>query len=555
LLAVLTACLGFVLIVAGYPAPHWVPKAFGTKSLRKVFQLFFILSFAGVLIHPKRREWCDRFFSSLTEASRGEGGILVLVGIYSLLFLWNQLTAYFSADIHFLPFSFYDYMLHYVWLGKVNYTGLLHGFYHANNLLYFLAPLWYLFKTPLLLVILHGPLLALGAFPLFLLTRRIFPESWVPLSVSFFYLNFRYLLNLLAMDFLVESFYPLLIFFCAYFVISGRRTAFWVSVLFVLLIKEDAPFYMLGFGLFLLFVRERRSYGLGAILLSLLYAVFLTKVFLPWTGSHILTASAKNFSQTGGSPGEILKYHLTHPGVYFKHLFWSHEKLKTILKLLQSTFFIPLFSPWCLLVLTALLPPFARGDVSFVDLRFHYSAIVTPFLLIAFVMGLRSLGRLLDRTGFREVFFRVFFLALIGVTGGNYATNSLRSFQLETIRQASQIPQEAIVLSQGHLLPYLGYRTYNLYFAEPFERTRNPYHEIYDNADYYFLARSVNPYPYDRAWVEKKIARLKGDPRLELLYDDGERVLLKRKGEPYPVPPGNIPVSFDFTQHPEETVS
>ena len=68
-----------------------------------------------------------------------------------------------------------------------------------------------------------------------------------------------------------------------------------------------------------------------------------------------------------------------------------------------------------------------------------------------------------------------------------------------------------------------------MYFCRPYESKKHPYHTIYDNADYYFLARSVNAYPYDKNWLENKISKLKEDPRLQLVYDDGERVLFKRK--------------------------
>lgn len=539
-------CLGVAMIVIGYPAPEWLPRFLGRKSIRKIFQFIFVLGAAALLIHPKRRERCDRLFSALTALSQNGRGIWVLIGIYGLLFLWNQVSSYLSININFLPFSFYDYMLQYLGQGYVNYTGLLHGFYHANNILYILYPLWYLVKTPLLLVMIHGPLLALGALPLFLLTRRIFPHSWIPLAVSFFYLNSRYLLNLLEMDFLVEDFYPILIFLAVYCLVSGRRTIFFAIVFSILLIKEDAALYMAALGAFLLFVPDRRTYGIGAVTLACGYAFFLSQIFMSMTHNDMLYGSLENFQATGAGPAQVLHYHLTHPFIYFDHLFGTPEKIRTMTKLLVSTFFLPLFSPWILLVLAALLPLFARGDTHFVDLNFHYAAVVLSFLFVAFVMGIRNLDRFLAKVPAREHIWRTIFCLLLVASGGNYLSHGWRFFQTETIRDVRNIPQDAILVTQGPLLPYAGYRKFNFYMAGPFEKPEHPYHGIYDNADYYFAARSANAYPYTREWLEKKIQTLKSDPRLELIKDDGERVLLKRRGEPYPIPSGMDPIDLDI---------
>jgi len=535
LLAGLTGILCVVMIIMGYPAPEWLPKAFGSKSVRKIYQLFLILVTAGILIHPNRKAWVSTVFTHLTKWCQGYKGISILIGTYSILFLWNQITSYLTTNINFLPFSFYDYMLHYFWLGKINFTGMLHWFYHANNILYALAPFWLLFKHSLFLIIIYGPLLALGALPLFLLSRRLFPNTWLPLAIAFLYLNFRYLLNLLEMNFLAEAFYPLLIFAVLYFWVSNKFTGFLFSILLVLLTKEDAPFYVLALGFFLLFFKGKRKFGMAAGALAIAYGIFLTQFFFSATDSNILAGSANNFQDAGSGSREVLIHYLTHPWVFLEKLFWPYAKIKTQLKLLQLTLYLPLLSPWYLLVLAALVPPFSMwndANAHFVDLRFHYSAVVIPFLFFAFVSGLQNLSGFLNKFPWKEYFLRTFFLAALLLSGGNYLSHSISHFQTKTISEISKLPPEAIIVTQGHLLPYIGYRTFNMYFSGPYEKENHPYHTLYENADYYFLARSVNAYPYDKNWLESKILKLKKDPKLQLIYDDGDRVLLKRnKGQ------------------------
>ncbi len=540
------------MIIAGYPAPEWLPKVFGSKSIRKIYQFFLILVTAGVLIHPNRKIWVNTIFTNLTKWSRGYKGIAVLISVYSILFLWNQITSYLTANINFLPFSFYDYMLHYFWQGKINFTGMLHWFYHANNVLYIFAPFWLLFKNSLFLIVVYGPLLALGALPLFLLARRIFPNTWLPLAIAFLYLNFRYLLNLLEMNFLVEAFYPLLIFTALYFFVCNKFKSYIFSIILILLVKEDAALYVLALGLFFLFFKGKRRFGLVSIALSTLYALFLTQIFLPFTGSNILAGSTNNFQDVGSNSKEVLIYYLTHPWVLIENLFWPYAKIKTQLKLLQLTLFLPLLSPWYLMVLAALIPPFCMWNDEhghFSDLRFHYSAVVIPFLFFAFVSGLRNLSNWLNKFSWQEYFLRGFFLILLLLSGGNFLSHSINAFQIKTISEISKLPPQAIVATQGHLLPYIGYKKFNMYFSGPYEKKGHPYNPIYNNADCYFFARSVNAYPYDKNWINDKINKLKKDSDLELIYDDGERVLLKRKAKQFQYEEFLNPIHYHGSQH------
>jgi len=551
-LSALAALLGIFMILHGYPAPEWLPRCFGTKSVRKIYQLFLLLLALGVLALPNRARRLDQIFSFLKNCSAGPWAVTALLVFYSALFLWNQVTAYLALQVNFLPFSFYDYMLYYLSLGKVNFTGLLHWFYHANNILVVLFPLWLLVKSPLLLVVCHGPLLALAALPLFLASRRIFPDHWIPIAIAFFYLNFRFLLNLLEMDFLAESFYPLLILTAFYFLVARRRALFFCSLVFLLLVKEDAAFYVLSLGLFLLFFRTRRSYGLGAVVLALCYSFFLVKVFLPGTENAILVGSAKNYRQWGATPAEVVKTALAQPLAHLATLFWPAAKLKTQMKLLEMTFFVPLLTPWYLMVLVALFPCFAQGSdlySNFTDIRFHYSAVVIPFLFIALASGLGNLNHLLRRSPWRENLLRLFFFLLVLVNGGHYLSHRIEAPRLETIRKIQEIPRAALLVTQGHLLPYAGYRTFNFYFSEPYERPSHPYHFIYQNADYYFVSRLAPSYPYGEDWAGGKIRELGKDPHLELVYDDGENALFKRKLEPYKPDRELWPLEFAHVQY------
>ena len=100
---------------------------------------------------------------------------------------------------------------------------------------------------------------------------------------------------------------------------------------------------------------------------------------------------------------------------------------------------------------------------------------------------------------------------------------------LETIRAARSIPDDHDVVTHGHLLPYVGYRTNNFYFAKTFDNPKHPVHQSYANADYYLIDFTVNPYPVDKNYLIKKLEALKQDPRYEYQIQSDNRHLFFRK--------------------------
>ena len=57
---------------------------------------------------------------------------------------------------------------------------------------------------------------------------------------------------------------------------------------------------------------------------------------------------------------------------------------------------------------------------------------------------------------------------------------------LKPIELAKHISKESIVTTQGHLLPYLGYRAWNFYLSPQYE-LRKDTREAYLNPDYYLF--------------------------------------------------------------------
>jgi len=516
--------LVLVLVVSGFPAPEWL-HWHKLKSIRKPFQIFLGLLLAAILIHPDRNKKLESIKNALAHPS----SIWILTGVYVLMFLWQQIADYLAIEINFIPFGFYDYMLHYFYQGKLHYTGLLHGFYHINNAMLLLAPAWYFVKSSMFLVVSYPFILAGAAVPLFFLARRYFTNSAVPFVMAFVYLNFRYIQGLLEINFVVEAFYPLFIFSLVYFAVSQKWIWYALFLLLTLSVKEDAPFYLAVLGFLFLWMRGKRIAGLAALVASVAYFYWIHYVLVAWTGSTIFAADAENFRKFGSTPLEIIGYVAVHFPEMIREFFGSKEAIKTLTKIFGNLMFLPVLSPYALMVLTAVFPPFIRGGESFTNLQFQYSAPVIAFLFPALVDALRRIWKRLEMIPkWREGLFSILLVVLVFLNGGNYRTPRLDRDDLKTITLAKSIPVDAVLVTHGHLLPYIGYRKYNFYFQQPMEVPGHPDKPVYDQADYYLLARGVNLFPMDEGFFEKKLAELKARKDLELVQDDGTRYLFKK---------------------------
>jgi hypothetical protein len=178
-------------------------------------------------------------------------------------------------------------------------------------------------------------------------------------------------------------------------------------------------------------------------------------------------------------------------------------------------------------VILSIYPVFFRGGDQFVSLDFYYGAAVLPFLFLAFVDGWRRLRQI-------PIFQRKVFLEgtlvmlLILLNALNLRPEHFTREDLKTIRLAQGIPSDKILVTQGHLLPYVGYREWNGYFTERHERG-GPTQETYRNADYYLFDFETNPYPMSLEELRAKAEAIKRDPRWKMTHEDPRRLLFEKQ--------------------------
>jgi len=523
-------------IIVGKPEPLlWGDFQLGWKTAQRGFKYLGMTFAAFLLVHPNRKAYLTRLESLLTSWGNGSTAIWILTGIYFLLFLAHSVSNYLALEINFLPFSFFDHMLHYLFQGKIHYTGMsLHEFYHVTSIVYLLAPLWLLWKSPLLLVLVHPLILSLAAIPLFYLARHILKNGMLALTIAFTYLNYRFLLNVLTMDFTAVAFYPVLVFSLIFFLTKKNWPLYFVFMFLTFLVKEDGPFYLACLGGFLLvFKKEYRMIGLATLALSISYELFILKALMPITGNPIAVGNARNYPQYLGAnetPGEVFRYLITHPHMILKEYVVPPEKIKTFFKLLSKLLFIPLFSPWFLVVLGVVFPCFLQGgiDQNFMQLKYHYSAPTIAFLFIALIFGFSNLLNWFSQKTWQRWLILSLVLLLVTLNGGNYYRAKVTQDDMKSIELVKSLDKDKEFVITGHLFPYIGYKENSLYFSHPLDREDHPLRDWYMNPGYYVIDLGAKPYPFTLDEMRQKVEALKKRKDLKLTYEDHRRFVFEK---------------------------
>ncbi len=262
-------------------------------------------------------------------------------------------------------------------------------FYHAEPIIFGLAPLYGLFNRPEALLLFQAITLALGAIPAYWLGRdRLGNSGWAGLTFAALYLLAPSLQAATLSDYHnVVLAAPL---FMAAFYFGWRRKG-WLFALFALLAaatKEDVTLLAAAFGLYAFFVwRLRWAGGLVAVA-AVGWFLVVSRLVMPYFGSSSEAAMLYRFRAYGSNPLQIVSTILFNP-VYVWETLPRGEILAYLTGLWQQSGGLALLNPLALLVG---LPVMAINIFSDNYWQHsggaHYSAALIPFLIGSSVTGL-----------------------------------------------------------------------------------------------------------------------------------------------------------------------
>jgi uncharacterized membrane protein len=300
--------------------------------------------------------------------------------------------------------------------------------YHVDPILVLISPLYLLHSGPETLLVFQSLFLALGALPLFALSRRAFlrvtepaderlrpphPADVAALTFALVYLLFPALEAANLFDFHPTTLEAPLIAFALFFVETERYRALFVTALLIMACKEDATLVVIALGIYTLLrdlwhrrggrpftVRRASVAGLALIIVGAVWFVTAVYVIIPHFNAGGKSPYLGAYRELGKGPAEILRTLLTNPAKV-AGVVLVPAKIGYLRDLFTPVLFTSLLAP------LALLPAFPTltlnllsHNLPFYTLeKFHYAAPLVPTVVASAAYGTAFLARRLRARG------------------------------------------------------------------------------------------------------------------------------------------------------------
>jgi uncharacterized membrane protein len=271
---------------------------------------------------------------------------------------------------------------------------------HWSPILAALAPLYWIYSSPVTLLVVQAVLFALAIPPLWAFTRRAFGGGGKAIAAAYL-VSVAYALSwpiasALAFNFHEVAFAPVLTAVALERLQAGRLRTALIALGILLLVKEDMGLLLAGIGLYLAAARPRlvrRQWLLAVALIvgGVAYTWIATDVLIPAFGGKASFYWA--YSSLGQNVPQAAWHVITHPAS-LRVLVTPEAKLGTMLWLFGAFCFLSLRSPIALAAVPLLLERMlANTNANWWVTGFQYNAFLVIILACAAVDGAAGLER------------------------------------------------------------------------------------------------------------------------------------------------------------------
>jgi uncharacterized membrane protein len=264
---------------------------------------------------------------------------------------------------------------------------------HVDPILVLFAPLWWIWPSADMLLVVQAVAVALGALPVFWLTRKHLASARAGAGFALAYLLYPATGWLTLNEFHPVALATPLLLFAFWYLDEDRLLPFALFSIAASSCKEEIALVVAGFGIWYAIARCRWFAGATIAALGGAWAAIAIGVVIPHYHAGAESDFYGRYSEVGGSAGGIVKTAFTHPLRIVEAAFSSRD-LRFLLELVAPLAALSLLAP---LVLVAALPELAINLLSAAttqtSIHFHYTAGLIPPLVIAAVFGAKRLSR------------------------------------------------------------------------------------------------------------------------------------------------------------------
>ncbi len=284
-----------------------------------------------------------------------------------------------------------------VWLGD-----------HTSLVLFLLAPVYAVFHHPATLLVVQSVALGLGVLPVFAIARRELGSDWAALGCGALYALYPAIGFTNLFEFHPETLATAALLWVFFGILERRRALTAIAAVVALACREEVALVVLPMALWTL-RRHGRKGVVDASMLAGLAALSLAVSFAWLKPAFNLGEAGYSdmYRQWGATPGEIMAHAVRDPGAMLTAMFSTPgDALDTALKghyyfyMLAPLAFLPLLSPLtCLIALPILAAHMLSWRQQQHTIIYQYTALITPVLMTAAIMGLRGIQRRFARPG------------------------------------------------------------------------------------------------------------------------------------------------------------
>ena len=343
----------------------------------------------------------------LSERQKDIVGVVLALGVwgaYAFFFTRLSIINHHSVNTRIVDLGLYDNIFYHSSHGNPLGCSFMRGGNHAaahfDPILVLLSPLHRLWPRAEMLLTLQSVWCGAGALGTYLLGRyqlgsRVFGLVWALAYALHPALHGANLYEFHSLTLLIA---PLI--FAIHFLLSGRTRLYFLTLVLLLLIREDVSLLMTFVGLFAIISGEPRGKptGWATIALCIVYFVVAKTVFMTSAGLFNEGQGAYGFAyyykemmpNDSGTRG-FLATLLTNPA-YVAALATKGEKLQYLMVLFAPLLFSPAFAGRALVMLVyGLVFTLLASRSAVYSPHFQYSAVILPVAIALGPVGVRRL--------------------------------------------------------------------------------------------------------------------------------------------------------------------
>lgn len=343
---------------------------------------------------------------------------------------------------------------------------------HFTPILFLFAPVYWIWASPKSLLLLQTIALGLSAIPVYCLVRHRLQSAPFALGFACIYLLYPALQWMNTFDFHPDVLATPLLLGAFYWAQTEKWKPCLALLCLALLTKEIVGLTVFLMGAFV-FLKHRRQ---GFFIMTLGGAgVAVALATICYFNDGTPSAYSSLYSRYGDSPFSIIKNILLHPISTASNLNAEDNRVYAT-HLLLPLLFLPLAAPEVLaLAAPGVLSSLLSYRPGMHTIFLHYTATVTPFTIIAAVVGFQRVRNWGNRFSTGMV---VLFLAAAALEATRWSPWRIKPFPLakelsqnqaqEINRMLRHIPEHAAVSAQVVLTSHLSHRMQVYTFPNPF---------------------------------------------------------------------------------------